>query len=486
MGPCPAAPEIEFQVDRARSGAASLCLGGRRVHSLYDPLREAEARAEGILREAADAAGITLIGAGLGYLPQALARRARVPVVVWEPFGGVRAALAEWIGSEVEVVTTPQAFDRALRRALPQRGHAFPAVHPGYEELTRFEQRYALRSQRRMARERGVRAACRGIVSVRALDSLRRLPGLRPISELAGLLAGRSVVVASGGPSLDLALPALCDTRSVPLVAAPQALSRLLGVGLRPDFAISVDPQDLLTPVLGERGAPFGALLADTSAHPATLDRCPDRCFLFHLRSPQILQRVWEHAGLPVIDEPLITVSELAVHLTRELGARRVLLAGVDFVSESRLYGAPFRVRGAAGGLVSTNPHYFHGARYLAGAVSGVEMARVGAGVDLPGVRRLEVEELRDWLARAEQGPPLELPEPSPAGVLEGAARALLAESPPREAANAMPGGGPWDDFLPLASDRIAAEWKALRSELEERRRRPGSAQRRSGLRTAI
>ncbi|MDJ0785416.1 MAG: DUF115 domain-containing protein [Myxococcota bacterium] len=455
-------PEVEFEIGRAKSGGATLCIGGRRAHSAYDPEAEAEQRAEQILREAGAASALSLIGSGAGHLARALRLRAPVPVLVWEPFAGVHAAVCRELGLEPEPVTSAREYADALRRALPGPGFAHPVVHPGYEDLTRFEQRHAVAAQRRRARANGVRSRAPRIVSERALAALERLPSLRAITELDGSLCGRTVVIASGGPSLDLVLPALREAPDVAVVAAPQALQRLIDARVRIDYAISVDPKDLLTPVLGEHDAPFGALLADTCAHPATLDRCPSRCFLFQLRSPQIVQQAWEAAGLPVIDEALITVSELAVHLARTLGARRLLLAGLDFVSDGGTYGECFRARGVDGSLVSTHSHYFHAARYLATALSGLDVVRVGDGVAVSGALPIAPAEIGGWLAEARPG----CFGPVGATTSEALGRsvsALLAGPAPRPAENAVPLGSVWDDFAPLPEDELASRWEALR-----------------------
>ena len=450
-------PELEARVAPSRAGPPTLQLGGRHVHSPYDPEREGAEGARALRAEAAaaGASGIALVGAGLGHLAERLGSRA----LVWEPFRGV----FQEMGPNLRVVHEPAEFAAALRDHGP-RTHL--AVHPGYAELTGFEQRYALRALRRL---RGSAPHEPAIASRRALAALARLPRLAPLAALGPCLRGKTAIVASGGPSLDAALPALSAARDAAVVlAAPQALRRLLAAGLRPDFVVHPDPADLLGRELGPEGAPFGALLADTSAHPAVLDRAPEKTFLFHLRTPQLVERAWRRARLDVIDEPFVTVTETAVWLARALGARRVLLAGGDFASDATGYGAPFRARGVRDDFVPTNPVYFHGARHLAALLAadeGFEVARTGTGVAVPGARALGPHELGAWLARGEGGR-VHLPRSGHVPLAE-AVRSVLSEAPPPAGPGALlPKSEPWLDFAPLEGKALEGAWGRTRRAL--------------------
>ena len=73
--PRPDAPP-EVKALTARNGLPSLTIGNAAIHSTYDPLREAESWARGLLEDP-EAARETLwivFGCGLGYQVQALAQ----------------------------------------------------------------------------------------------------------------------------------------------------------------------------------------------------------------------------------------------------------------------------------------------------------------------------------------------------------------------------------------------------------------------------
>lgn len=453
--------EIEWAVEPSRAGPPVLEIGGRRVHSRYDPLAEA-----GSLARAADAAmrerradALILIGVGLGYLPEALRRLGRSRLLLWDPFPRLTASLPAGSAraGDFPRVHGPEGFAGQVARLARQGARPHVIVHPGHEEICRFEARFAARELRRaFAADRSLRPE-EAVVSRRSIDAILRLPGLATIAALEGALAGRTAIVAAPGPSLERALPALARRRTGVVIAAVQALRPLVEAGVRVDIAVAPDPReyspylegveglddvdrvDEMESIDGAGGAGgaervdrvrgadgwkggrlnaggpgFGALLADTAADPGLLDRFRERCFLFHLRAPHLHHVVWEACGLPVIDEPFVSVSETALVLAHRLGARRFVLAGVDLCSESDRYPVRFRTRDAAGRPVWTNSTYFHAARYLDALCpalerDGCDLRRAGDGLPLSGTRAIEPEELDALLGRSPE-PPLALP----------------------------------------------------------------------------
>jgi len=291
------------------------------------------------------------------------------------------------------------------------------------------------------------------------------------------------VVIASGGPSLARVLPLLQRVaEGGVLMAAPQALPTLLDAGLRCDLLVHPDPSDLLTPALAGRSeaAPFAALLADASVHPAVLDRAPERCFLFHLRSPQITELAWREAEREVLDEAWVTVSEVMFFLARQLGAHRIVLAGFDFISDTRDYGAPFEVQTASGQRACTNPVYFHAARFLDHAVkealeSGVDVLRLGASEGLalsslcgsPEKEAASFAIARDGIARESAGFALPAANTGSRSKMLDAVRSLLYQSFAFESsAESRTEGAVWRDFAALPAERARGVWRQLRDEL--------------------
>lgn len=409
--------EIEWRCEEARSGEPTLRLGGRQVHSRHDPRREAEGlalrAAEAIRRRRAQL--WVLVGCGLGYLPEALAKRVETPGLIWDPFPETSARLPlRWTGPDarVRVVHTAQAFESALRERVAPSAPVHVEVHPGYEKIARFESRFVAWALRRglpgLARLRAEDA----LVSPRTMEALARLPWRRSVADLGRSLEGRSAIIVAPGPSLEAALPALRERRGGVVIAAAQALRRLAEAGVRVEAAIVSDPRDY-SEYLDGLEAPCDLLLADSSAHPRVVDRWPERTVLFHIRTPQLHQVAWEAAGGESLDEPFVTVSEAALVLAHRLGATRLFLVGVDLAHDGGRYAVRVQARDALGRAVWTNATYLHAARYLGWlcprlSAEGCEIHRPLAGLSIPGTRPLELEALGDALGVE---PPFTWPE---------------------------------------------------------------------------
>jgi hypothetical protein len=148
--------------------------------------------------------------------------------------------------------------------------------------------------------------------------------------------SAKSVLVAGAGPSLDLYAQNIRATRNGRfLISTDTALPALLSRGIRPDLAVSIDCQHY---------GYLHALVAQDEAGSTA-----DVPFLFDLVSPpslvrhafkrgffagghplcQYLRRRWK--PFPSLDTSGGNVSHAAVSLALSLGAREMLLYGMDF-----------------------------------------------------------------------------------------------------------------------------------------------------------
>lgn len=408
--------EVDWAVRTARSDDPNLVLAGRRVHSDYDPVREASTLARRIDEDArtSRADAIVLIGSGLGYVENALREFPGPRLIVFEPFPAIRRRLAE-LG--VLVAGRAQPPQRAVQRV--HRAHDLDLllgtlpreapmphihIHPGYEHAARFEIRFVLRALRRRRAIDAAPPLASAIVTRRDFRVMRRLTFRPTLCDLAGTLRGRTAVIASAGPSLDAALPALSRQKGGVVFTCPQALGRLHRAGVHAHYVVSPDPQDLFSLSRVPAGARFDTLLTDTFASPAMAKDHLARVTYFHLRSPHLHDRVWAAMGLRSIDEPFLTVSETALFLAHFMGARRFVLLGFDFDSDDPRYPHRFRSRNLRGEIVPTNSHYFHAARYLDYFCSerraeGAELLRSSPGLPIAGCRAFDAGDLLDVLA---------------------------------------------------------------------------------------
>jgi len=464
---------IDWAVEPSRSGEPTLRLGDRYVHSRYAPRREAADLARRTREEGGGS--LILLGLGLGYLPEALVVAGAPDVVAFDPCPAVTRAAAGAATSEpagagreswrtrIPVARSLEELDRFLGRVLARGRAPRLLVHPGYGDLCRFERRWISRRLRERAGRPARLRARDAVVSRRALDALERLPYRRALPELAGVCEGRTALCVSPGPSLDAAaLAALAARRGGVLFAALQATRRLQEAGVRVDFVVAPDPYDF-EPLAAGVTADFGALLADTSVHPGLLDRWADRTVLFHLRTPHLHGLAWEGAGLPVLDEPVMTVSETMLVLAHRLGAARAVMVGMDFCGAAERYrGLRLRAADACGRSVETNHHYWAAARFLSWwcperAREARPVHRLGHGLAVSGARPAGAADLA--ALAGEDGPPA-LPSPGPVrcerrfrAAAEAIRRAARTAGPtaPRPHEGESRGARRHEDFHPLA-----------------------------------
>lgn len=395
--------EVAYRVAPSRRGPLTLWLAGRSVHSAVDPQADAERTAAALAAQSAEVGArvIVLIGVGLGLMAARLRDQTRLPILAFEPFPGVASALragaltAPLAG--IDLVHDVAGCARALDAHGPDAARALVHRSPVYSELCRFESRWLARDLRRRS-GRLSPAPGAAIVSARALDAMRRLPRLGGVDAAGPVFAGQTAFLVSPGPSLASALPALAARRGGVVVAALQSLRPLLDAGIEPELVVAPDPLHFAPFVEGLEPR-FGLLAADAGAPPGLLDLWPDRTALFSLWSRQLHHAAAERLGVPVLDEPFLTVSEVALVVAGQLGARDFVQIGADFVSEDPRYAFRFMARGTAGEPRPTNSHYFHAARDLSWrcpqlVAEGIRIRRLRGGLPVSGAEEIDVDDL--------------------------------------------------------------------------------------------
>jgi hypothetical protein len=416
--------EIEWTIEQARTGVATLTLARRHVHSTYDPEREAQRLAQQVVEQAKAARHNTLIliGTGLGYVTRKITANWQGPIIEWNPFTElnleINAAIAT--GSQPETnlldkagiksaarapmhVETTSEFDAALATldADVTRPHLW--IHPGYEHVCRFEARYALRALRSLSTSKPKLHRRDALVSERSVAAAAHLPFHPVVDDLKGCLDGQTAIITSAGPSVNLALPLLKQHHGGVRFACIQVLQRYAEVGAHVHFATSADLRNLFNRFAVPNDVPFDILLADSSSQPEMLADHAKRSCLYHQRTPYAHQLPWQECGLDVIDEPNVSVSETSLLLAHRMGARRFVLAGIDLDSADPRYRERFSARNLAGDAVDTNSHYYHASRYLSDYCSklttqGCEILRLGSGLPIAGCQSIDAQQLGEIL----------------------------------------------------------------------------------------
>ncbi|HKJ76170.1 MAG TPA: 6-hydroxymethylpterin diphosphokinase MptE-like protein, partial [Gammaproteobacteria bacterium] len=173
-------------------------------------------------------------------------------------------------------------------------------------------------------------ARVNGILHTHVSKQLENLAdNITPAACLRGLLAGKTAVVAGGGPSLDAASGWIRANRAhVVLIAVSRASGPLTDRGLDPDIVVSIDPYDMNC-VVSERM--LGLEQTTVFAHgfhtsPALVSAWGGRHVFIGPRIP------WSSGDLlDNLPQYGPTVTNAAAWLAVELGCDRVVLAGVDF-----------------------------------------------------------------------------------------------------------------------------------------------------------
>lgn len=149
-----------------------------------------------------------------------------------------------------------------------------------------------------------------------------------PAKLLENAFKGKTVVLLAGGPSLDAALPWVKLNRSHLLVFAVSRISRqLIAEDIEPDFICSVDPTELSFDISKEMLNFSDRVTFICSYHtvPTLLNQWLGQVFYLGARLP------WD-SGLNVanLSSAGPTVTNTALSVAHQLGAKRIILAGVD------------------------------------------------------------------------------------------------------------------------------------------------------------
>ena len=270
-----------------------------------DPMAEATAW---LARAAADSSlpdTVCVIGAGLGYVVDAIAERSKSRVVIFEP----EPALLPWFfarrdwrplidtgrlialagpsfeGSQVAWRLFGDGENDPLVLAHPILGRARP-------EVTRTAAQVIGRAR---LGARGNEEARRKFAAPYLVNTLLNAPTIAKASSvdvLANRYRGMPIVIAAAGPSLNRNIEELRPYRDrVVVLAVDTALKPLLSANVAPDFVVALDPSDAnarhLTGVVVPEST---SLVAEPSIAASSFAAFGERVFIF---------RVAEHAPWP-------------------------------------------------------------------------------------------------------------------------------------------------------------------------------------------
>jgi hypothetical protein len=330
-----APPPVNLRLVQGRgTREETLSFDGIQLTSAHDRLAEAQLQAARVPLDATEA---TLYGVGLGDVARVLLARPaleRLTVVILSPMVAresfVRFPSDDWLDDPRVELTLASPDDRLVRPyavVAPCLRLAEPPAFPLRDALVR-ELNEPYTAGRWLLRRKEL--------TDRVIHLSRRFTGDADVATAFGTLAGHTVYVCGGGPTLSTAFEEIRHRQEagearVTVVAVTTALQPLSRANVTADYAVVLDPE--VTVALHLTGVPPGSLAATTLLYAGYADEelvasWPGRRRLvFHIEHPFFdaapAPRTRLFAGGTVVHPAL----DFAVRA----GAAEVVLCGLDF-----------------------------------------------------------------------------------------------------------------------------------------------------------
>ena len=353
----PVPPESLWSLEQAKNGMITASEGGVRLHSAYNPEREA---AGAVCRdEVFQKSAVVFYGFGLGYhvieFAKQVAARGKenaIPrLVLIEPdvkhfFAAMR--LLDWtavfeLEQLVIAVGCPSDSVMPLLEDVSKVNVGETGVSDSYFfDIPSFTAHAApyfdeIRSLvKRNQRKNEINAAtlkkfgklwCRN--SLKNMRQLEKCPG---IEALAGSATALPFLILGAGPSLETILPYIKELQQRTITLCVEtALHTLLRAGLQPDFIFLTDPQFWAYRHIAGLAAPESLLVTELSAYPSVF-RFPCRKILLCGSQFPLGQYFEEKMDLQPGDLGTGgSVASSAWNFAHFCGAREIFTAGMDF-----------------------------------------------------------------------------------------------------------------------------------------------------------
>jgi hypothetical protein len=310
-----------------RINGPTLIVGGFVYHPGEDPVRigRMQAMEATIKLERTGAKHALLIGFGLGYLAAPLSALLDIPLTIWDCLPVAREERKDrWVEAlkNASVVRTEEEVDEVLGEQTVVLTHN-TAVDLHYWQVHYCESRFA-RMQKRSMKS----------ITQRSIDFLMALPELGLVEEHYGIAPGKTAVLVSKGPSLDLELVKELWKKGYPIICAAQAYQQLAATRIVPDITVCLDPQPTIFEQL--HGAKPKWIYAEAMSDPRIWQEWKNHCFCYLVPASHCHSMVWKQLGYSWMDDPCITVSEQMLEIASRLGFTQVITSGIDYYSPIR------------------------------------------------------------------------------------------------------------------------------------------------------
>ncbi len=345
--------DVEF-LD-AKNGQKTLRIGGRFMHSAYDPKAEADrwAKLQVEGKENPEKSMWVVLGCGLGYQIQALVDNGVRNIIVFEPEPLLtkyreQTFIRDRLDEQVQVLVTSDRSElrEAFRARFPAAQGTRISIIPSYEkvfgdllhdirdELTGFVQEF------RVSRYTYISAARSWLMLT--VQNLPAMVRLQSVGVLKSKARGWPAVIVSAGPSLDKNIHQLAKVQDQFLILCPsQTLKAAKAAGIKPDLVLVADSHNLSYHFDGCGPGDFSNLLIAAKCHPAVSKVPSGRTMFYYLPPNPLAEQIydWRGDGAGAALPTGASVSNIAMQLAISMEADPVILIGQDLAfSGDKMY----------------------------------------------------------------------------------------------------------------------------------------------------
>lgn len=336
-----------YEFNFAKNGAFTASENSLAIHSAYNPQREAEQTAEknkGSQKEIFIFAGI-----GLGYLPQAFAKKfPQSTFIILEPDAPhFFAALACLDFSEIfkiEKLFFIIGASAEEAAALVENAGGFENVQvfltnaQTFHAKKYFEKFFSIENQNAQKAQANTNTLERfGMLwlknSARNLQEMQRLCGANIFfGEAKSTEKNSSLpsVILAAGPTLQNILPHLAQIKErAILIALDTSLRAILRAGIEPDFIVLTDPQFWAAQHIAGLSSPSSILILESAVYPSA--------FRFECRKKILISSLFplgkfieSHLGKKGELSSGGSVATTAWEFARAIGSEKIFFAGLD------------------------------------------------------------------------------------------------------------------------------------------------------------
>jgi len=362
--------EIEIIPSKV-SGVFTAKANGKFLHSLYNPIREAEQIVDNIKKNSPDSKSCAFFGFGLGHSVVSYAKRFPLDsLLIVEPnpkmfftalayvdwtsvfeLKNVVIALASGADVVVSIIENFGGLEKCAIVSNPN--HTFLAESYFHALNTQIERNKEKDLINKATLERFSKIWKRNISKnveflKKLLSSSKKL--VTDISKYSNTLLGKNVLILAAGPTLSEILPYLKEIKKrTVIIAVDTALRACLSVGVEPDFIVLCDPQYYAYRHIAGLSSKSSVLITELAVYPPVMrfpckeiSLCSSNCPLDKLDFDSTFIEKDKKRGYLSSGG---SVSTTAWDFARFCGATNIFFAGLDLgfpKNETHIRGSTF------------------------------------------------------------------------------------------------------------------------------------------------